>query len=83
MSDLKNIGEAIGEGIDLTSLLDDIHGSVDTTTGALAKRTDRVDELRKTSGNCTYYLLNWGSQCCSCSIYIRAASRNGLSESAG
>ena len=41
-------------------LLDDIHGSVDTTTGALAKRTDRADELRKTSGNCTYYLLILG-----------------------
>ena len=61
VSDLENIGEAIGEGIDLTTaLLDDIHGSVDTTTGALAKRTDRADELRKTSGNCTYYLLILG-----------------------
>ena len=61
VSDLKNIGEAIGEGIDLTTaLLDDIHGSVDTTTGALAKRTDRADELRKTTGNCTYYLLILG-----------------------
>eukprot|EP00946_MAST-07B_sp_MAST-7B-sp1_P000197 g197.t1 len=59
VADLKNLGTAIGEGIDLTSaLLGDIQGRVDKTDAALQKRTTKAKTLiGRVSGNCWFYML--------------------------
>ena len=59
IGDLKNLGTAIGEGLDLTTaLLGDIQTRVDKTEAALQKRTKKATTLHaKVSGNCICYLL--------------------------
>jgi hypothetical protein len=58
VADLKNLGTAIGEGLDLTTaLLDDVQGRVDKTDAALQKRTTKAKTLiGRVSGNCWCYI---------------------------
>jgi hypothetical protein len=58
IGDLKNLGTAIGEGLDLTTaLLGDVQQRVDKTDAALQKRTDKASSLtRRVSSNCWCYL---------------------------
>ena len=58
VADLKNLGTAIGEGLDLTTaLLDDVQGRVDKTDAALQKRTTKAKGLiGRVSSNCWCYL---------------------------
>ena len=56
---MKNLGTAIGEGLDLTTaLLGDVQQRVDKTDAALQRRTDKASTLTKrVSSNCWCYLL--------------------------
>ena len=58
IGDLKNLGTAIGEGLDLTTaLLGDVQQRVDKTDAALQKRTDKAKTLvGKVSSNCWCYM---------------------------
>ena len=58
IGDLKNLGTAIGEGLDLTTaLLGDVQDRVDKTDAALQKRTDKAETLvGQVSSNCWCYV---------------------------
>jgi hypothetical protein len=58
IGDLKNLGTAIGEGLDLTTaLLGDVQQRVDKTDAALQRRTDKASTLvGQVSSNCWCYL---------------------------
>lgn len=58
VTDIKNLGVAIGEGVDLTTaLIGDANKGADATSNMLQKKTQKAKSLRRRVGaNCRYYL---------------------------